>query len=920
VRRAASALTVLAATAGLLAVPVLARPVAQAHAVAPHVASVAVEPRPATHGVLGLTTQPRTHRFDLVGATWRRGTLDAGAASVQVRVRVDDRWSGWRSLSPTDGGADGGTADARRARAVTGGMTVAEPVYVGTADGLQARVVGSGAVPDSLRVLLVDGGRSSADAHPQPVRVWVGDVANAEQTRPTIYSRADWGADESLRKSACPSGPSYSPTIKMGFLHHTDGANGYSSNQVPSIIRSIYAYHVRANGWCDVGYNYLVDRFGRIWEGRAGGITKPVLGAHTGGFNYDSFGVSLIGSYDKVQPSDEMLTATEQLFAWRLGSYYVDPTRSTTLVAGSFSGSRFPTGSSVRFKTISGHRDADETACPGRYAYADLTDIRPATRALMGAGFVAPTLSSTSAQMANGAITVTAGAITAQTWTLTVTDQTGFAVRTVTGTASRSVDVAATWDLTDTAAAPVQPGVYTLTLTATNAAGATAVPWTSTVTVTPPVTLSAAAQTTLDAPAVVKGHGIPGHTVNLTVAGPAGEQSVGSFAVSGKGNWSSSAVPVTADRDLTWTVTDPAVPSYSKTKTTQVGPAVTGPAEDPAFVSTGDALTISGTALPGPGTTVSLVTSSTGGGNETTGSAFAVADDGTWSVAFVPRAATSYRVVDSRGLSTPSRVVYPVDPASASAPAAGYAGRQVRVRGNAGGAPVTVTLSARQPGGSWATVRSVTPDPDGRYRVKLPLADSPGEQTRWRIRTGYGPRVAGSVAIEPVFAPTVTGPRRSAWHARHALSGTAVPGDVVTVWTAPAGTPIGSAGWVRRGSATAAADDTWSFRLRFARDTAWRVTSASGASAVGSTVVVPTISAPAHVVSRALAVIGGRAIPGQTVTLYRRVEGSATWAVSATRTVAADGAWSVRRHPSRSAAYRAESHGQTSRTVTVAVD
>jgi uncharacterized protein with LGFP repeats len=920
VRRVASALTVLAATAGMLAVPVLARSVAQAHAVAPHLASVVVHPRPATQGVLGVTTQPRTHRFDLVGATWRWSTLPAGAPSVQVRVRADGRWSGWRSLEPSDGGADGGTPDARRARAVTGGMAVAEPVYVGAADGLQARVVGTGRVPDDLRVLLVDGGRSGADAHPQPVRVWGGDIANAEQDQPTIYSRADWGADESLRKGACPNGPSYSPTIKMGFLHHTDGTNGYSRSQVPSIIRSIYAYHVRANGWCDVGYNYLVDRFGRIWEGRAGGITKPVLGAHTGGFNYDSFGVSLIGSYDKVQPSAEMLSATEQLFAWRLGGYYVDPTRSTTLVAGSFSGSRYPTGSTVRFKTISGHRDADETACPGRYAYADLTDIRPATRALMGAGFVAPALSSTSAQMANGSFTVTAGAITAQTWTLTVTDPTGVAVRTLTGTASRSVDVTAVWDLTDGAGAPVPPGAYTLTLTATNDAGATAVPWASAVTVTPPVTLSADAQTTLDAPAVVKGHGIPGHTVNVTVAGPDGSQTVGSFLVSGKGNWSSSGVPVTADRDLEWTVTDPAVPSYSKTKTTRVGPTVTAPAEDPAFVSTGDALTISGTALPGPDATVAVVTAPAGGGAETTGPAFAVADDGTWAVSFVPRAATSYRVVDGRGLSTPSRLVYPVDPASATAPAAGYAGRKVSVRGNAGGAPVAVTLSARQPGGSWAAVRSVTPKADGRYRIALPLADTPGEQTRWRIRTGFGPRVTGSVAIEPVFAPTVTGPRRSAWHARHTLTGTAVPGDVVTVWTAPAGTPGDSTRWVRRGTTTAAADDTWSFRLRFSKDTAWRVTSASGASAVGTTVVVPTISAPAHVVSRALAVIGGRAIPGQTVTLYRRVEGSASWVPSATKTVAADGTWSVRRHPRRSAAYRAESHGQTSRTVTVAVD
>jgi hypothetical protein len=911
---------VLAATAGVLSVPVLARPIAQAHAVTPHVASIGIQPRPVTHGVLGLTSRPQTKRFDLVGATWRRGTLDTGATSIQVRVHTEGRWSGWRSLAPDDGGADGGTADARRARALTGGQQVAEPIYVGAADGLQARVVGSGSVPSDLRVLLVDGGTSTADANPRPVRVWGGDVADAAVDQPTIYTRADWGADESLRKSACPSGPSYSPTIKMGFLHHTDGGNGYSRSQVPSIIRSIYAYHVRANGWCDVGYNYLIDRFGRIWEGRAGGITKPVLGAHTGGFNYDSFGVSLIGSYDKARPSDAMLSAAEELFSWRLGGYYIDPTARTTLVADSFSGSRYRAGTTVKFKTISGHRDADQTACPGTYAYGDLPDIRTATRQLMGAGLVTPAASTDTAQMANGLVSVTAGALTPENWTLTVTDAGGVAVRTITGAATRATDIATSWDLTDDGGLPVPPGSYTLTLAAATDTGATALPWTAPFTVTPPVTLSVVGQTTLHAPVTVSGRAIPGHTVDVTVTGPAGAQTLGSFPVSAKGRWSGAADPVAADQDLQWTVGDPAITSYSKTKMTRVGPQITAPAADPAFVRAGSPLTVSGTALPGTGSAVRLVSSPTSGGPATTSAAVAVAADGTWSTSFVPTAPTNYSVVDGRDLGTDQRVVYPVDTPSASAPSAGYAGRAVTVRGNAGDAPVRVTLSARQPGGSWAAVTSAKSRRGGRYALALPLANNPGQQTRWRILTGYGPAVSGTVTIQPVFPPTVTGPRKAAWHARRTLTGTAVPGDVVTVWTAPAGTRPGSSKWVKRGTVTAAADDTWAMALRFRKDTAWRVTSASGASAVGSTVIVPTISAPAHVVSRALAVIGGRAIPGQALTLYRQVSGSATWAPSATVTVADDGTWSVRRHPRTSASYRAVSHRQTSRTILVSVD
>src|SRR3954447_14141984 len=184
-------------------------------------------------------------------------------------------------------------------------------------------------------------------------------MAEAAQSQPTIYTRAQWGADEHLRLRACPKGPDYSSTIKMGFIHHTDGPNGYTAAQVPSILRSIYAYHVESNGWCDIGYNFLVDRFGRIWEGRYGGITKPVLGAHTGGFNTDSFGASLIGNFTSTTPPAAMLSAVEKLFAWKLGTNYANPLGKAQMLAGSFSGSRFAAGSRVTFNVVSGHRDAD---------------------------------------------------------------------------------------------------------------------------------------------------------------------------------------------------------------------------------------------------------------------------------------------------------------------------------------------------------------------------------------------------------------------------------------------------------------------------------------------------------------------------------------------------------------------------------
>ena len=128
-----------------------------------------------------------------------------------------------------------------------------------------------------------------------------GDLAlsaMAVSPKPQIFSRAQWGADEKLREQ---SAPSYG-TIKTGFVHHTVNANDYSRDDVPKLLRSIYAYHVEARGWRDIGYNFLVDRFGRIWEGRWGGVNKAVVGAHTLGYNEVGFAMSAIGNFEEVQP------------------------------------------------------------------------------------------------------------------------------------------------------------------------------------------------------------------------------------------------------------------------------------------------------------------------------------------------------------------------------------------------------------------------------------------------------------------------------------------------------------------------------------------------------------------------------------------------------------------------------------------
>jgi uncharacterized protein with LGFP repeats len=196
--------------------------------------------------------------------------------------------------------------------------------------------------------------------------------------RPRIVSRSSWGADESLREP----GFLYTNSVKVAFVHHTASGNNYSCSQAPSVIRSIYRYHVVTNGWRDIGYNFLVDKCGNIYEGRAGGVDKPVVGAHTLGFNSDSMGVAVIGTFDTSAPSAEVLDGVAALSAWKLGLYGVDPRGRTYLESAG--GNLYPKGVKARLNVISGHRDGYATDCPGAQLYGKLGTVRSTAGRLQG--------------------------------------------------------------------------------------------------------------------------------------------------------------------------------------------------------------------------------------------------------------------------------------------------------------------------------------------------------------------------------------------------------------------------------------------------------------------------------------------------------------------------------------------------------
>ena len=203
-----------------------------------------------------------------------------------------------------------------------------------------------------------------------------GTVIPAVAGRPAIVTRAGWHADESIRRAQ----PSYAPALKMVFVHHTDTATSAPCSDSARIVRGIYAYHVRTNGWNDIGYNFLVDKCGTVFEGRYGGMTKPVIGAQTKGFNTGSAGIAIIGTYSSARPRPAAVAALERLIAWRLDVAHVDPESRVEMVSSG--NPRYRAGRHVVMNAVSGHRDGYPTSCPGSALYALLPRIRAAALAI----------------------------------------------------------------------------------------------------------------------------------------------------------------------------------------------------------------------------------------------------------------------------------------------------------------------------------------------------------------------------------------------------------------------------------------------------------------------------------------------------------------------------------------------------------
>jgi len=278
------------------------------------------------------------HRFDLAGLRWTR----AARFEAQIRTRTSGgRWTRWTPLPKSHGTLDG-----------------TDPVYTGAADELQLRTRGSAR---DLRARFV---KTAPQARPAARAAQAGDG-------PAIVPRANWGADQVPPRWE----PSYG-TVLAAFVHHTVTAVDYAPEESAGIVLGIARYHRDSNGWNDIGYNFLVDRYGVIFEGRAGGVEAAVIGAQAQGWNSVSTGIACLGTFTNLPLDAPAMETLARLIGWKLSLHGVPVQGQVTLESGGGESNRYPAGALVSFERISGHRDGCETSCPGEQLYAQLPALR----------------------------------------------------------------------------------------------------------------------------------------------------------------------------------------------------------------------------------------------------------------------------------------------------------------------------------------------------------------------------------------------------------------------------------------------------------------------------------------------------------------------------------------------------------------
>jgi hypothetical protein len=314
--------------------------------------------------------------FVLAGIDWQAPEH----ARIELRARtLRGGWTPWVLASVLGHDSDGGETVAY--------ALIGDPVWTGRADAVQLR---TDVQVEGLSVHFVSAAvavAAAADGAPEPLASAAGGLPLATPRlpagpgQPPIIARSAWGAGLEPRAA-----PVYGD-VQVAFVHHSVNANGYSSAEVPSMLRSIYQFHTFVRGWNDFGYNFAVDAYGRVWEGRAGGIDQAVVGAQAGGYNLESFGAVLLGDFEATLPTSVARAALARLVAWKLALHGVPVKGRVTVEVDPSDASytRFRPGQLVSLPRVAGHRDGCTTDCPGDDMYFNgLPPLRASVSQLVG--------------------------------------------------------------------------------------------------------------------------------------------------------------------------------------------------------------------------------------------------------------------------------------------------------------------------------------------------------------------------------------------------------------------------------------------------------------------------------------------------------------------------------------------------------
>ena len=398
-------------------------------------------------------------RFTMVGFTWR-GAEQADAALT---------WGGGfiRAEGDPDDGPDVGSSE-------YSGIRGTAPVWTGDTRCISVKVrTGSGAPLRGLRATFINTSGTAEDpsalvgvgtafvrAWSDLASMWSPAPAFAWTTKPAIRSRAQWGANEKLRQCA----PYYMDSVQVSYIHHTATGNSYSKGQTDDLIRGIYAYHVKSLDYCDIAYHFVVDKWGRIWEGRFGGVNKNVRGGHAAGFNTGSVGISVLGTYTNRTPGSDLLASLRQLVRWRMDLAHVKPNGYSYLTSAGGGSSKYKAGQRVKLRSVIPHRRTSYTSCPGDQLARRVDSIRDGAARSGHPKIYRPKQSSK--QLVHAQTTVrlrgTASKDTAR-WSIAISNGSGDVVQTFSGTGT-TID--RTWDGTADGV-PVPDGDYRARYTAT---------------------------------------------------------------------------------------------------------------------------------------------------------------------------------------------------------------------------------------------------------------------------------------------------------------------------------------------------------------------------------------------------------------------------------------------------------------------